>query len=220
MRIVLVDDHALVRDGIASLVGAWGHEVVGQAATGLEALDLVDRVVPDLVLMDVRLPEVSGIETTRRIKERHPQLPIVMLTASDEEDDLFEAIKAGAQGYLLKDLEATQLRGMLSAVERGEAAITPATARRILAEFQSGGRSEPDVERLTERELDVVRLVTEGLRDKEIADRLGISQNTAKYHLRNVLGKLHAGSRTELAARALREGLIPPGRPRDRAPGA
>ena len=213
MRILLADDHALFRDGLASLLGAWGHDVVGQASTGAEAAALAERTQPDLVLMDVRMPGGSGIEATARIKETCPSTAIVMVTVSEDEDDLFAAIKAGAQGYLLKNLEAAQLRSMIDAVGRGEAAISPATAARIIEEFVRRERlpdtpvADPD--RLTERELEVLALVTQGLRNKEIASELGISENTAKYHLRNILAKLHAQSRTEVAARAVREGLVP-----------
>lgn len=212
MRVLLADDHALVRDGIASLLRAWGHEVVGQASDGAEAITLADQHEPDLVLMDVRMPTLGGLEATRQISRRHPGMPIVMLTVSEEESDLFAAIKAGAQGYLLKNLESPQLRTMIEGVQRGEAAITPATAARIIDEL--GRRDQtaaPDPDRLTDRELDVLRLVTAGLRNKEIAARLAISENTVKYHLGHILGKLHAQSRTELAARAVREGLVEPG---------
>jgi two-component system NarL family response regulator len=217
MRIVIADDHALFRDGVASLVGAWGHEVVGSAGTEEEAVAVAVAVAPDLVLMDVRMPGGSGLAATARIRSARPETAIVILTVSEDEDDLFEAIKAGAQGYLLKNLEAPQLRSMLEAVERGEAAITPATAGRIIDEFvrreRAGGvdasRRTSDPDRLTERELDVLGHVTRGLRNKEIAAHLGISENTVKYHLRNILEKLHAGSRAELAARAVREGLVP-----------
>lgn len=208
MRIVLVDDHALFRDGIAALLDAWGHTVVGQAANGTEAIAIVDRLLPDLVLMDVRMPGLSGVETTKRIRTRHPDVPIVMLTVSEDEDDLFNAIKAGAQGYLQKNLESAQFRLMLGAVERGEAAITPATASRILEEYQHAERLRADPDRLTDREVQVLRLVTTGLRNKEIAAKLGITENTAKFHLKNILEKLHAESRVELAGRAVREGLI------------
>ncbi len=210
MRVLLVDDHALFRDGVASLLTAWGHVVVGQAADGEAAPELVRRLAPDLVLMDVRMPGLSGLEATRRIVAENQRVAIVMLTVSEDEDDLFAAIKAGARGYLLKNLEAAQLRAIIEGVERGEAAITPATAARIIAELAHPARpATPDPDRLTERELDVLRLVTAGLRNKEIATRLGISENTAKFHLRNILDKLHAESRAEVAARAVREGLVP-----------
>jgi DNA-binding NarL/FixJ family response regulator len=229
MRILLADDHPLFRDGVASLLRAWGHDVVGQAGTADEAVELATGLRPDLVLMDVRMPG-SGVAATGAITAAGVGCAIVMLTVSEDEDDLFAAIKAGAQGYLLKNLESTQFRSMLEAVERGEAAITPATAIRIIAEYRhrdapdgrggagwaapsgsgpSGSASGPPADRLTERELEVLGLVTSGLRNTEIAARLGVSENTAKFHLRNILEKLHAESRTELAARAVRDGLVP-----------
>ena len=210
MRIVLADDHALFRDGVSSLLEAWGHTVVGLAADGAEAVELVARLDPDLVLMDVRMPRMRGVEATRAIAAIRPETPIVMLTVSEDEEDLFAAIRAGARGYLLKDLEASQLRSMIEAVARGDAAITPATAARIIRHLSSldaaGGEPAPD--RLTSRELEVLRLVTAGRRNKEIAAELGISENTVKYHLRNILEKLHVQSRTEIATRALRDGLV------------
>jgi DNA-binding NarL/FixJ family response regulator len=210
MRIVLADDHALFRDGVSSLLEAWGHQVVGRAANGQAAVDLVGRLEPDLVLMDVRMPVMSGVEATRAIAAARPDIPIVMLTVSEDEGDLFAAIQAGARGYLLKDLEAPQLRAMIEAVSRGEAAITPATAARIIRHLTSLGASSDEAvpDRLTARELEVLRLVTAGRRNKEIAAELGISENTVKYHLRNILEKLHAQSRTEVATFALREGLV------------
>lgn len=211
MRVLLADDHALFRDGVASLLRAWGHEVVGQAANGTEAIALADEVRPELVLMDVRMPSLSGLEATAEIRIRHPEVAIVMLTVSEDEDDLFRAIKAGAQGYLLKNLESAELRTMLEAVQRGEAAISPATAARIIDEFL---RPRPPAERsiaerLTDREVDVLRLVTAGLRNKEIAANLAISENTVKFHLKHIVEKLHAQNRADLAARAVREGLVP-----------
>lgn len=211
MRIVLADDHALFREGLASLLRAWGHEVVGLASDGSEAIVAAARLRPDLVLMDVRMPVMSGLEATRVIGQRQPEVAIVMLTVSEDETDLFEAIKAGARGYLFKSLEAAQLRTMIDAAQRGEVAITPATAGRIIAEWAHPTRdvqNAPAGDRLTARELEVLQLVTAGLRNKEIAAKLGITENTAKYHLRNILEKLHAESRTELAARAVREGLV------------
>ena len=210
MRIVLADDHALFRDGVSSLLQAWGHVVVGHASDGAEAVELVARLEPDLVLMDVRMARMSGVEATRAIAATHPDTPIVMLTVSEDEEDLFAAIRAGARGYLLKDLEAAQLRSMIDAVARGDAAITPATAARIIRHLSSLETAEgPAPDRLTGRELEVLRLVTAGRRNKEIAAELGISENTVKYHLRNILEKLHVQSRTEIAIRALRDGLVP-----------
>lgn len=210
MRILLVDDHSLFRDGLASLLGAWGHEVVGQVADGAQAVELAGRVHPELVLMDVRMPGLSGIAATTQIKAADPSVGIVMLTVSEDEDDLFAAIKAGAQGYLLKNLESYQLRSMIDAVSRGEPAVTPATAVRILEEFARVQRPyTSDPEHLTEREIDVLRLVVDGLANKEIAAQLAISANTVKFHLKNIVEKLHVRSRTEMATRAVREGLLP-----------
>ena len=214
MRILLADDHALFRDGVASLLGAWGHEVVGQESDGAAAVATALRLRPDLVLMDVAMPGGGGLSATRRLAAEAPEIAIVMLTASEDVDDLFAAIKAGARGYLLKNLESGELRGMLNAIERGEAAITPAIAARILAEIArpapapASPIADPDPDRLTDRELDVLRLVVQGLRNKEIAAGLGISENTAKFHLRNILDKLHAQNRAEVVARAVREGLV------------
>jgi DNA-binding NarL/FixJ family response regulator len=209
MRILLADDHALFRDGVASLLEAWGHQVVGQAADGAQAIDLAARLHPDLVLMDVRMPGVSGLVATERIKAADPRVSVVMLTVSEDEDDLFTAIQMGAQGYLLKNLESRELRAMIEAVGRGEPAISPQTAARILQEFARAQRpTESEPERLTDRELSVLRLVVDGLRNKEIAAELGISENTVKFHLKNTVEKLHVRGRAELAVRAVREGLL------------
>jgi DNA-binding NarL/FixJ family response regulator len=210
VRIVLADDHPLFRDGVASLLVAWGHDVVGMAGNGDEAVALVEGLRPDLVLMDVAMPGLTGLEATRRLAQSRPETAIVMLTASENEDDLFAAVKSGARGYLLKNLEAGQLRAMIEAVERGEAAISPATAARIIAEYARPPAAAVAPDALTERETAVLRLVVAGQRNKEIAAELGISENTVKFHLRNILEKLHAESRTEVAARAVREGLVGP----------
>ncbi len=208
MRLVVVDDHALFRDGISSLLRAWGHEVVGQAGTGTDAIRLVEEHEPDIALLDVRMPGMSGVDVARVVKERHPRTSVVMLTVSEDEDDLFRAIESGAQGYLMKDLESGQFRSMLEAVGRGEAAITPATAARVLRRFVKGEVDQVDPGgELTDRETEVLHLVTAGLRNREIASRLGISENTVKYHIRNILERLHAKSRTELAGRAARQAL-------------
>lgn len=210
MRILLADDHALFRDGLASLVAAWGHDVVGMVGTGPEAVALADAAKPDLVLMDVRMPG-GGIAATSAIKTLQPEVAIVMLTVSEDEEDLFAAVKAGASGYLLKNVRGEELQAMLEAVGRGEAALSPLSAKRILEEFSrspraGSGPAEP--EPLTARDRDVLSQLTVGATNKEIAAVLGISENTVKYHLKHILAKLHAQSRTEVAVRAAREGLV------------
>lgn len=209
MNILLADDHALFRDGIASLVRAWGHEIVAMAGSADETIRLAIATRPDLILMDVRMPG-GGIAATREIKARLPGVAIVMLTVSEDEEDLFAAIKAGASGYLLKNVSGDELRAMLDAVGRGEAALSPLSAKRILEELSRGGEHPPAGEdRLTARERDVLVRLTEGATNKEIGAALGISENTAKYHLKHILAKLHATSRTEVALRAVRQGLVP-----------
>jgi DNA-binding NarL/FixJ family response regulator len=210
MRTVLVDDHALFRAGAGSLLLAWGHEVAGQASDERETIDLVDVALPDAVLMDVRMPNVPGPRIAAEKDERPPEVAIVMLTVSEEEADLFRAIKAAAQGNQLESLEAPRLRAMLEGVTRGGSATTPATAARIIDEFlrTPGGRRR-GTRHLTERELEVLSLVTAGRHNRQIATELGISENTVKFHLKNIVEKLHAQNRAELAAVAVREGLVP-----------
>ncbi len=209
MRILLADDHALFRDGVASLLAAWGHEIVGAAASGTEAVTLASELLPDLVLMDVRMPS-GGIAATREITRRLPGTAIVVLTVSEDEEDLFAAVKAGASGYLLKNVRGEELRALVEAVGRGEAALSPASARRILDEFGrlAGGDLRGPAERLTGRERAVLTHLTRGASNKEIGAALGISENTVKYHLKHILAKLHAESRTEVALWAMREGLV------------
>ncbi len=226
IRVLLVDDHPLFRDGLASLLERDGRfQVVGQAGDGEAAVAAAARLNPDIVLMDIQMPGMDGLEATRRLMAAQPDLKVIMLTVSDQDEDLFEAIKAGAQGYLLKT--ATGGREMVEAVGRvvaGEAIITPALAPRLLAEFaalargaegqrgrgaeeQRGQRAgQPqEVEMLTPREREVLELVAEGLTNKEIAARLVISENTVRAHLRNILDKLHVSSRVEAAVWLQRE---------------
>jgi DNA-binding NarL/FixJ family response regulator len=211
MKTVLVDDHALFRDGAGSLLLAWGHEVADQASDDGETIELVDVAAPDAVLMDVRVPNVSGSRDAAENGERQPEVAIAMLTVGEEEADLFRAIKAGAQGHRSKTLETPRLRAMLEGAARGGSATTPATAARIIDEFlrPPGGRRRGTPQHLTERELEVLGLVTDGRRNREIATELGISENTVKFHLKNIVEKLHAQNRAQLAAVAVREGLVP-----------
>ena len=211
-RVLIVDDHALFRDGISSLLKARGYEVVGEASDGLEAVVRARELRPDLILMDIRMPNMGGLEATRLIKAEQPEAKVIMLTVSDGEEDLFEAIKSGAQGYLLKKLKATVLFDLLDGVAAGEAPIAPKMATKMLQEFSRGspgGKVGEPRKNLSERELEVLRLVAQGKSNKEIAGDLVISESTVKYHLRNVLDKLHLDNRAQAAAYAARKGLEP-----------
>ena len=205
MRIMLVDDQPLVRNGIASLLQARGHEVVGEAGDGQQALELARRTRPDLVLMDLRMPVLDGLSATRLLKTEHPNLKVVVLTVSDDERDLIEAVKSGAHGYLLKDLEADDFFEAIDAIEHGESVIPPRLARHLWDEFGKIAARGPepaaeDQDSLTDREWEVLRLVAAGHTNREIADRLSISENTVKFHMRGILDKLHLRNRTEVAA--------------------
>lgn len=213
MRILLADDHALVRNGIASLLKANNIEVVGEAGNGLEALEKARQLHPDVILMDIVMPDCDGLEATRLIKAEMSEIKIIMLTVSDDEEDLFEAIKSGAAGYLLKNLKAEDFFNLLSGVTRGEAAITPVLAAKIIEEFahQKTGENKtvPSDNEPTTRETDVLRLVASGASNKEIASYLNITENTVKYHLRNIMEKLHLRNKAQVAAYAVSKGLTP-----------
>lgn len=219
IRVLVVDDHALFREGLAGLLSSQPDiEVVGQAGDGLEALVMAQELKPDLILMDVTMPGCDGLEATQLIKEALPDVKIVMLTVHDDDYRLFEAIKSGAVGYVLKSTASEELMPMLRGVMRGEAAISGTMAARILEEFGRLARRTPprvqeeDTPALTRREKEVLRMVATGAADKEIADALCISLHTVKSHMRNILAKLQATSRHEAVAYAVQEGLIrPPG---------
>ncbi len=206
MRVMLVDDHALVRNGIGSLLISNNIDVVGEAGDGLEALEKVRQLKPDIILMDIRMPRCNGLEATRLIKAEMPDIKIVILTVSDDDKDLFEAIKNGADGYLLKDIKGEEFLSLLSGVTRGETAISSLMATRIIEEFARQSTEENKLassdNELTERETDVLKLVSTGALNKEIALTLNVSENTVKYHLRNIMGKLHLRSRAGLASYA------------------
>jgi DNA-binding NarL/FixJ family response regulator len=215
MRVLVADDHSLFRDGIVSLLEAAGFDVVGQVGNGRAAVKVALRLRPDLVLMDIAMTQMSGLEALRLIKAESPETQVVMLTVSDDDADLFEAVKSGAQGYLLKSLNASEFLEMLEGLEHGEAAITRTTAARLFEGFAdlSRPRSEP-LDSLTQRETEILRLVVEGLSNKAIAQALSVSENTVKYHMKNILQKLGVQNRTEAATHAIRAGLLksdPPG---------
>jgi DNA-binding NarL/FixJ family response regulator len=211
---MIVDDHALFRRGLQMVLEAEeGLEVVAEAGDGQEAVSKAEETIPDVVLMDVKMPKRSGIEATRALKEVLPNTKIVMLTISDEESDLYEAIKAGASGYLLKEISIEEVANAVRAVEAGQSLISPSMASKLLTEFASMMKSSDDrpsvpAPRLTDRELQVLKLVAKGLNNRDIAKELFISENTVKNHVRNILEKLHLHSRMEAVVYAVREKLL------------
>jgi DNA-binding NarL/FixJ family response regulator len=209
MRIVVADDHSLFRDGLVSLLEAAGHEIVGQAGDGRAAVDMVLETRPDIVLLDLAMPILDGHEALRQIHAAAPEVKIVVLTVSDEDADLRRAVQAGAQGYLLKSLNADQFLELLAGLQKGEAAITRKMTARLMAQWaDTADDQEPAPDRLTERELQLLQLVSLGLSNRAIAQRLSISLNTVKYHLKNILQKLDVQNRTEAVAIAIRDGLL------------
>lgn len=217
MRVVIADDHALFRDGLRSLLEARGVEVLAEARNGTEAIAYARLHKPDIVLMDLNMPEVNGLTATRLISAEMPNVRVVVLTASEEDADLFEAVKSGAQGYLPKSLEAEDLFGFLDGVLKDEPALTPVLARKVLGEFAKNPQEqEPQqsTSTLTERERDVLELLVSGVTsNRALAEKLFVSENTVKYHLRNILDKLHLNNRAQVVAYAVRHGLVDPGRP-------
>jgi len=212
VRVLVVDDQELFRRGLTMLLAVEpGIEVVGEAGDGVEGTALAESAAPDVVLLDVRMPKRSGIEACLAIKEGVPSAKIIMLTVSDEEADLYEAVKSGASGYLLKDSSIEEVAQAVRVVADGQSLISPSMAIKLIDEFKQMSKPEkaagPGL-RLTERELDVLRLVAQGHSNKEIAARLYISENTVKNHVRNMLEKLQLHSRMEAVMYAVRENLL------------
>mgnify|MGYP001469099046 CR=1 FL=1 len=209
MRVLIADDHPLFRDGLRSLLEARGIDVIGEAANGREAVELARQLKPDIVLMDLTMPEVDGLTATRILATELPEVKVVVLTASDDEADLFEAIKSGAYGYLLKNLETDEFFRALEAVQVGVPVFTPRLARHVLKEFGQGEVRRTEETTLTERERELLELLVQGVTsNRELAQRLFISENTVKYHLRNIMSKLHLENRAQVIAYALRTGLV------------
>ena len=213
IRILLADDHALFRRALADLIKRQpGFTVVAEAANGAEAVKQAVRLKPDLVLMDIHMPELDGIQATQQLASKLSDTRIVMLTVSEEDQDLFKAIQAGAHGYLLKKIEPESLFELLRGVFRGEAPLSRNTAMKILKRISERGAetiTATPAEALTERELEVLKLLATGKTNKEIGAQLNIAENTVKNHLKNILAKLHLENRVQAAAMAVRQGLVP-----------
>jgi len=208
IRVFVTDDHNIVRKGIkATLDLIPDMELVGEAANGREAVERVASIKPDIVLMDLVMPEMDGIEATRQIKSQHPDIRILVLTTFAGEDKIFPAIKAGASGYQLKDSDPEELVAAIRQVHLGESALHPIIARKVLNELTRPSEQPPTPDPLTTREVEVLKLVAKGLENPEIAAQLVISEATVRTHVSNILGKLHLASRTQAALYALREGL-------------
>ena len=209
MDVLVADDHSLFRDGIVSLLEAAGHRVVGQVGDGEGAIAAAARLLPDLILLDLAMPGMGGLEALSAIKARQPGAKVVILTVSTNDDDLYRAIRAGADGYLLKSLTSANFMDMLSGLGRGEAAITRATATRLMEGFVGDReRAEPALARLTNQEVAILRMVAEGHSNKAIGRFQSISENTFKYYMKSILQKLGARNRAEAAAVAIRAGLL------------
>ncbi len=208
IRVLIVDDHAIVRKGIRALFRNLPEiEVVGEAENGREAIAAVERLQPDVVLMDLLMPEMDGIEATGRVMDQHPDVRILVLTSFAGEDKVFPAIKAGALGYHLKDSSPEDLVQAIQQVHRGESSLHPVIARKVLQELSRPSERPPTPDPLTPREVEVLQLVAQGRSNQEIADLLVISETTVRTHVSNILNKLHLASRTQAALYALREGL-------------
>ncbi|MDP6548611.1 MAG: response regulator transcription factor [Dehalococcoidia bacterium] len=211
MKVLLVDDHALFRAGLTSLLSAWGVEVVGQAGDGQEAITRTRELRPDLVFMDINMPTLGGLEATRSIKAEFPDVQVIMLTVSDDDQDLFEAVKSGADGYLLKDLGEDEFADLLERVSRGEPIMSPGLAKRLLQEFARIMEEPPSLDPghagLTPREREVLEQLTRGATNREISIALFISENTVSYHMKNIISKLHLRNRAQVVAWAVSHGF-------------
>ena len=214
IRVLIADDQALFRRGLYVVLGTEDHiDVVAEAENGEEAVAKAIELAPDVVLMDVRMPRINGIEAARQINMSVPTTKILMLTVSDEEDDLYEAIKAGANGYLLKEISVEEVAEAIRAVVQGQSLISPSMASKLLNEFNALVKRAEEKQQfpaptLTSREVEVLRLVAKGMSNREIADELYISENTVKNHVRNILEKLHLHSRMEAVIYAVKERLL------------
>ncbi|MEI7772653.1 MAG: response regulator transcription factor [Chloroflexales bacterium] len=210
ITVMLIDDHRVVRQGLRDFLELQDDiEVVGEASSGADGVQLARDLLPDVVLMDLVMPGIDGVETTRQLKTVSPSSKVIVLTSFSDDNKVFPAIKAGAISYLLKDISPEELAHAIRAAQRNEAVLHPEVAAKLMQEFSAPRSDSPPVDQLTPREMDVLRLVAKGMSNKEIADTLIISEKTTKTHLSNILSKLHLADRTQVAIYALRKRLVP-----------
>jgi NarL family two-component system response regulator LiaR len=208
IRILIADDHAIVREGLRTLITTKpGMEVVGEAADGVEAVSQARSLQPDVILLDMVMPHKDGLQAIKEIKQQNPKARILVLTSFDDDERVFSAIKAGALGYLLKDSSPQQLLEAIHNVYHGRASLHPAIALKVIRELSQPSDLPPTEEPLTEREMETLRLIAQGLTNQEIANKLAISERTVGKHVSNILDKLHLANRTQAALYALRRGL-------------
>jgi NarL family two-component system response regulator LiaR len=210
IRVMIVDDHAVVRQGLKTFLDLQDDILVaGEASDGADAVQRVDELAPDVILMDLIMPRLDGIEAVRRIKRARPKTQILVLTSFGDDQKVFAAIRAGAIGFLLKDVSPQDLAAAIFAAHRGEATLSPGIATRLMQELATGGQPAADEHALTERERAVLALIAQGRSNRQISDDLAISEKTVKTHVSNILTKLHLEDRTQAAIFALKEGLVP-----------
>jgi NarL family two-component system response regulator LiaR len=208
IRVLIADDHAVVREGLRALIDTEpGMELIGEAADGLEAVQKSVALDPDVILLDLVMPHKGGLEAIREIKDQNPKARILVLTSFAEDEKVFPAIKAGAQGYLLKDSSPRELLQAIRDIYKGQPSMHPTIARKLMREIQRGSELPPAEEPLTEREVEVLSLVAQGFTNQEIADKLFVSERTVRTHVSNILSKLHLANRTQAALYALRKGF-------------
>jgi DNA-binding NarL/FixJ family response regulator len=214
IRVLIADDQSLFREGLRTVLGAQGLDVVGEASDGQEAVRLAEQLRPEVVLMDLRMPVLDGIAATRRLRAEQPEVRVLALTTFDDDEDVFAALRAGAVGYLLKDVSSARLVEAVQAAARGESVLQPSVAAKVVARFAQlpdatpAERPQPLVVPLSDRELEVLRLLADGRTNREIAAELFLAEGTVKNHVTNVLSKLGARDRTQAALRARALGLL------------
>jgi DNA-binding NarL/FixJ family response regulator len=209
MKIVIADDHALFMDGLKNLLESRGYQVIGTAKDGMEAFSLAKKLQPDVMLIDIFMPNCDGLEATMLINANFPKIKIVILTSSENEEDVFNAVKYGACGYFIKTFNSDRLFELLSALELKETPVSPGLAGKVLGEFQTGEQESAKSNiYLTDRQREVLSLVTQGHIYKEIAENLGISERTVKYHIQSAIDKLHLQNRQQLISYASKAGLL------------